>query len=38
MSVEQALKHLVPLQTYGLHGCDSGVAHWPPALQVEGGV
>jgi hypothetical protein len=33
----QALKHDVPLQTYGLHGSASGAAHWPVALQVDGG-
>jgi hypothetical protein len=36
--VVQALKHLVPLQTYGLHGTESGAVHAPVALQVEGPV
>jgi hypothetical protein len=33
-----ALKHVVTLQTYGLHANESGATHWPVALQVEGGV
>ena len=33
-----ALKQDVALQTYGLHGSESGATHWPVALQVEGGV
>jgi hypothetical protein len=37
-SVEQTLKHLLPLQTYGRQGCWSGATHWPLALQVQGGV
>src|SRR5450432_1955378 len=33
-----ALKHVVALQTYGLHGNESGATHWPVALHVEAGV
>jgi hypothetical protein len=34
----QELKHAVPLQTYGVQARESGAAHCPLALQVEGGV
>jgi hypothetical protein len=34
----QALKQAVTLQTYGLHGSESGATHWPVELHVEGGV
>jgi hypothetical protein len=33
----QALKHAVPLQTYGLHGSESGATHWPVELHIDGG-
>jgi hypothetical protein len=36
--IVQAAKHFLPLHTYGLQGCWSGVTHWPVALQVDGGV
>jgi hypothetical protein len=36
--LEQALKHLVPLQMYGLQESESGATHWPLELQVEPGV
>jgi len=38
VSVVQAPKHDVPLQTYGLHGSESGATHWPVALQLAGGL
>jgi hypothetical protein len=37
-SVMQALKHLVPLQVYGLHGIAGGVWQCPPPSQVDVGV
>ena len=37
-STAQALKQLLPLHVYGAHGSESGGAHWPVALHVEGGV
>jgi hypothetical protein len=37
-SVEQALKHLLPLQTYGLQGKASGVTHRPAPSQLDGPV
>lgn len=38
LSAVQALKHLLPLQVYGLHGIDDGFTHLPAPSQVEPGV
>jgi hypothetical protein len=37
-SVVHALKQVLPLQTNGAHGSESGGVHWPVALHVETGV
>jgi hypothetical protein len=37
-SIAQALKQVLPLQTYGAQGNESGGAHWPVAVHVDGGV
>jgi hypothetical protein len=36
--VVHALKHELPLHVYGAHGSESGGAHSPVALHVDGGV
>jgi hypothetical protein len=38
VSVVQALKHLLPLQTKGLQGKASGVTHRPAPSQLDGPV
>jgi hypothetical protein len=38
LSAVQALKHLPPLQTYGLHGKESGATQRPAPSQLDGGV
>jgi hypothetical protein len=38
LSAEQALKHLLPLQVYGLQASVSGVTQRPAPSQLEGGV
>ena len=38
VSMVQALKHLLPLQVYGLHASVSGVTQRPVPSQLDGGV